>query len=220
MKFKIIYIVYILAFFECCSPATVITATWKSPQQSSTKYSTILVAALTYNTIAKTYVESDLAVSLGTSVTAIKSIDELPPDISNSDTDKVTLMNKVKNKNIDAILTISLISKETESRYISGANPYNPLGYSYYDSFWGYYNYWHPYMYNQGYYIQDRVYYIESNLYDVSTEKLMWSAQSKTYNPDNLKFFSKEFSEVIATRLRTDGIINMIPPKDNKITLK
>jgi hypothetical protein len=191
-----------------CMPSTVITATWKAPIVPDKKISRVLVAALTSNTIAKETVENDIATALNVNITALKSIDEFPPEISNSDTSKTEIMNRVKNKNIDAILTVSLINKETESRYIPGHSPYNPLnGFGYYDSFWGYYSYWYPYTYNQGYYIQEKVYFIETNVYSVPSGKLIWSAQSKTYDPHNLKTFSKEFATIITTKLKKDGII-------------
>jgi hypothetical protein len=211
MKKYILYLLIITSVIQACRPSTVITASWKSPTPQTKRYERIMVAALTSNTIAKATVENDIASAISGSVTVLKSIDELPPGINNADTDKVVIMNKVKNKNVDAILTISLINKETESRYIPGAYPYNPLGYGYYNNFWGYYSYWYPYAYSQGYYIQEKIYFIETNLYDVKTEKLIWSAQSKTYDPGNLKIFSKEFATIIAERLRKDGVLYTAP---------
>lgn len=208
MKLKILLILLTPLLIIGCGPSTVITATWKSPASATKKYNRIMVAALTSNTIAKETVENEIAMVLSNSATVLKSITEFPPDITNSDTNKVIILNKVKDTNVDAILTVSLINKETESRYIPGRSPYDPLGYSYYNSFWGYYSYIYPFAYNQGYYIQERTYFIETNLYDVETEKLVWSAQSKTYNPEDLKTFSKEFANIIVSRLKKDGILN------------
>lgn len=191
-----------------CIPSTVITASWKTSAPIEKKYTRILVAALTSNTIAKETVENEVATALSSSATVLKSIVELPPDITNSDTNKVAIMNRVKDKNIDAILTVSLINKETETRYIPGQSPYDPLnGFAYYDSFWGYYTHWYPYTYSQGYYIQEKVYFIETNIYDVPTGKLIWSAQSKTYDPLSLKTFAKEFATTISAKLKKDGIM-------------
>lgn len=208
MKTRYLSLLLLPALAICCSPSTVITATWKNTVAQTHPYSRIIVAALTNNTIAKETVENDIAIALGASVEVLKSISEFPPDISNSDTDKVTILNNVKNKNIDAILTISLVNKETDTRYVPGRVPYDPIsGYAYYDSFWGYYSHWYPSAFNQGYYIEDKVYFIETNLYDVKSEKLIWSAQSKTYNPSDLKTFSKEYSTLIAKKLKQDGLI-------------
>ncbi|MES2285116.1 MAG: hypothetical protein V4547_05455 [Bacteroidota bacterium] len=203
------YALFIAVLFISCGPSTVITASWKSPSVPSEKYSRILVAALTSNTIAKVTLENEVALALGNGINVLKSISEFPPDIHNTDSDKETIMNNAKNKNVDAILTISLINKETETRYVPGSYSYNPIvGYNYYDNFWGYYSYRYPYSYDPGYYVQDKIYFIETNLYDVETEKLIWSAQSRTYNPAGLQTFSKEFSTIIVAKMKKDGVIN------------
>lgn len=200
---------FIAVLFVSCGPSTVITASWKSPSVPSKKYSRILVAALTSNTIAKVTLENEVALALGNGVNVLKSISEFPPDIHNTDSDKEAIMKNVKNKNVDAILTISLINKETETRYIPGNYSYNPIiGYNYYDNFWGYYSYRYPHSYDPGYYVQDKIYFIETNLYDVKTEKLVWSAQSRTYNPAGLETFSKEFSNIIVAKMKKDGVLN------------
>jgi hypothetical protein len=205
----IAYFSFIAILFTSCGPSTVITASWKSPSVPPQKYSKILVAALTSNTITKVILENEFALALGNGINVLKSITEFPPDIHNTDSDKEAIMKKVKNKNVDAILTITLINKETETRYIPGSYSYNPIiGYNYYDNFWGYYSYRYPYSYDPGYYVQDKIYFIETNLYDVKTEKLVWSAQSRTYNPAGLQKFSKEFSNIIVAQMKKDGVLN------------
>lgn len=206
MKKNALYLLLVLSLFECCAPSTYITGSWKSPASATQQYKNILVAALTSNTIAKATLENDIAVVLGKNVNVIKSIDEFPPNISGSDSSKAAIMDKVKNKNIDAILTISILRKETESRYVPGRSSYDPLGYPYNVDFWGYYNYWYPH-FDTGYYTQNKVYYIETNMYDSRNEKLIWSAQSKTYDQNNLQTFSKEFAGIIVAKMKTDGVL-------------
>lgn len=206
-KKTVVYNVLIVLLLISCGPATVITASWKSVDIPSQKYNSILVVALTSDIIAKVTVENEMAAALASMVSVLKGSVEIPPDIRNSDADKETIMNNVKNKNIDAILTISLIDEETQSRYIPGGYSYNPIaGYNYYDNFWGYYSYWYPYSYSPGYYVQERIYFIETNLYDANSEKLIWSAQSRTYNPASLQHFSKEFADLIVATMKKDGI--------------
>jgi len=210
MKTKAICVFLTAVLLQCCSPSTYITGSWKSPATPA-PYKSVLVAALTGNTIAKATLENDMQAALGKNITTLKSIDEFPPNISSKDSSKTQLMNNVHKKNVDAILTISIISKETESRYVSGGNPYDPLGFGYYNDFWGYYDHWYPSFYGSGYYEQNKVYFIESNLYDAKTEKLVWSAQSKTYSPDDLQPFSKEFANIIAAKMRADGVLSAPP---------
>jgi hypothetical protein len=191
---------------QCCAPATYITGSWKSPAPVS-PYKNIFIAALTENTIAKATLENSMSDAFGKQVITEKSIDEFPPGLSNNDTSHAVIIEKIKNKNADAILTISILGKETETRYVPGSRAYDPLGYPYYNDFWGYYDYWYPSFYNRGYYEQNKVYFIETNLYDTESKKLIWSAQSKTYSPDELQPFAKEFAEVIVEKLRSDKII-------------
>jgi hypothetical protein len=167
------------------------------------------VAALSENTSAKSIVENDLAAKLQQEgVQVSKSIDLFPPRVSDSENDKEELMNRIRNDGVDAILTLSLIDEETETRYVPGGYGYAPYPrYPYYGRFWGYYDFWYPQLYQPGYYTEDKVYYIEANLYDTETENLIWSAQSETYNPSNLHSFSREFVDVITRRMKVDQVL-------------
>lgn len=209
MKMKKVFVIVIAVLFYACSPTTMITGTWKSP--TATKpYENILVAALTSHAVAKATIETDMVNLLSRyDIKASKSIDLFPPDISSSDSDRQRLMHKVHGKGIDAILTISILKKETESRYDNTLGPYDPYRYEYYGSFWGYYSFWYPYSYNPDYYTA-RIYYIETNLYNAKTEKLEWSAQSRTYDFQDLSTFSKEFAKSIVDRLAQDNIIKNV----------
>lgn len=190
-----------------CTSTSKITGSWKSPKQSDKIYKTIFIAALTGNTVAKSTIENDLAQVLSKyGVNAAKSIDEFPPNFKSDSVNKDALMSRVKRKGSEAILTVSLLKKETESRYTRGA--YAPMGhFGYYGNFGSYYNNWYPYAYNDSYYTKDEIYYLETNLYDSATEELVWSAQSQTYSFSGLTDHSKEFSKLIADKLKADGIL-------------
>jgi len=202
----ILFISGALIFLISCTPTTKIIASWKSPKVSEKIYKTIFVAAITGNTIARSALENDLSEALNKQqINTVKSMDEFPPTFSKDSIPKAVMMNAVRKKGSDAILTISVLKKETESRYVSGG--YAPMRYGWYGNFWGYYNYWYPYAYSEAYYIKDEVYYLESNLYDSSTESLLWSAQSQTYNFVDLTKFSKEFAKVIVEKMKQDGML-------------
>lgn len=206
-KIKKTAIVWVM-FLSSCVSTTMITGSWKSPSYYSKSYKSILVAALTNHVVAKSTVENDISKLLNKeNIRVSKSIDLLPIKASNSDSSRTSILDKVRGKNIDAILTISLLKKETETHYTPGDYAYDPFRYDYYRSFWGYYSYWYPYTYSEGYYSENTVYYIETNLYDVKTEDLVWSAQSKTYDVLNLRTFSNEFANSIVTKLKKDKIL-------------
>lgn len=199
----------VFAFMLSCT-STKITGAWKNPKLPARPFSSMFVASLSSNTTARATVENDIALTLEKQgITAYKSMDEFPPGVKKDSVTKEDILASMRNRKADAILTVSLIRKETESRYVPDAGvPYSPFQiYPYYSDFGGYYTHWQPYVYTPGYYEQNKIYYIETNLYDSATEKLVWSAQSKTYNPTDLQNFSREFSKIIVAKLKEDGML-------------
>lgn len=185
-------------FFLSCSGIK-ITGVWKNPKQPLKAYGSMCVASLTSNNIARATIENDMAGALEKQgITAYKSMDEFPPGVKKDSLTKEDILSRMRNK-------------KTESRYVQEAGtPYTPFPrYPYYADFSGYYSYWYPYAYNPSYYGQDKTYYIETNLYDSATEQLVWSAQSRTYNPSDLKGFSKEFRKIIVAKLKEDGMLKL-----------
>jgi hypothetical protein len=202
---KSIAVTLSLALFSCVT-TTRITGSWANPKRATPAYSSIFVVAFTKNALAKSTVESDMATNLNHyGVATMKSIEEFPLRLNDS-IDTKALMTKVKEKQAEGILTISLIKKETDSRYLPGTCVYRPV-YYYYGRLWDYYSYWYPCVYSPGYYINNEIYFIEVNLYDAKSEELVWSAQSEIYNPIGLTSFSRDFSYKIVKQLRRDGLL-------------
>jgi hypothetical protein len=195
-----------------CSSSTEITGSWRNKNTPNEGINNILVTALTSKAAARQTVETDLAnVLQKNGYKSMKSIDILPPSFTDGkEPDKEVILDKIKGNDIDAILTVALIDKETENRYVPGSTGYAPVPrFDYYGRFWGYYSTWYPTLYSPGYYTEDKVYFIETNLYDADTEELLWSAQSETYNPASLESFSKEFANVMVDQMATDGVLKM-----------
>jgi hypothetical protein len=181
-----------------------------SPEAKEKSLNSILVTALTDKTNVRQTVENDLAEELTRNgVRSVKSLEILPPTFTDGkQPDKDALLAKIKDTGVDAILTVALIDKETETRYVPGDYSYAPVPrFGFYGRFWGYYNNWYPILHSPGYYAEDKTYFWETNLYDAKTEELLWSAQSETYNPTGLTDFSKEISSVVLSKMESDGVI-------------
>lgn len=201
--------------FAACAPATEITGSWRTSNEqaitSSKKINTIVVAALTGRTNARQTVEDNLAAELQKNgFKAIKSMDIMPPTFVDDKTpDREKLDAKIHETGAEGVITVALLDEKTETRYQPGSYSYAPIHrFGYYGTFSGYYHNWYPALSSPGYYSEDKVYFMETNLYDAATEELLWSAQSQTYNPKNLEKFSKEFSEIVITRLKKDGLLS------------
>jgi hypothetical protein len=193
---------------SCSTSSTVVTGTWNK-EDIEKDYNNILVAALTGNVNFKSVVEEELSESLKLEgVETVTSVEVLPPKFIDVEDEKQEILQKIKDDGIEGILTVSIIDKETETRYVPGAGSYAPYPlFNYYGSFWTYYNYWYPRFHSQDYYTTEKTYFIETNLYDAETEELVWSAQSKTYSPDYLESFSEDFAKEITAQLEEDEFI-------------
>ncbi|SMG12601.1 hypothetical protein SAMN05661096_00523 [Marivirga sericea] len=62
-------------------------------------------------------------------------------------------------------------------------------------------------MYSSGYYDINKTYFLETNFYDAESEKLVWSAQSKTVNPISLEDLTQDFSKKIINRIEDQNLI-------------
>lgn len=164
---------------------------------------------MTSNVSAKQAVETGLQNMLqDKGLTIVRSMEVFPPTFSNqTGQQRELILSKIQETRADGILTIALLKKESENRYVGGAG-WNPgLRFGYYNRFWNYYSNWHPYLYDPGYYDEREVYYLETNLYNAQTEELIWAAQSETYDPTSIDDFLKGYVKSIYERMQKDGLI-------------
>lgn len=198
-----------LLFSGCSMSSTAITGTWMNEDTLAPHYNHILVAPFISDNHIRNDVEFKLAQQLSErDVKVERGSKFLPQKNTASTTDREAVFESVKAQKVDAILTVSLIDKEAETRYVPGSYTYTPYPtYSYYGTFSGYYNYQNRRVYEPGYYVTDHYYYLETNLYDAETEKLIWSAQTETYDPATIDSFTEDYSKKITVQLRKDSII-------------
>jgi len=209
---KLFTLFVLAALFSACGTSTMITGSWRKPNATANGYQKIFIAAMSSDIPAKQAVENGLQVQLQQKgLTVIKSMDVFPPNFSTqTGQQKELILSKIQSTNADGILTIALLKKETENRFVrTGGGYWNPgLRYGYYNRFWNYYSNWYPALYAPGYYDQQQVYYLETNLYDAKTEELIWAAQSETYDPTSIDSFLKGYVKSILEQMQKDGLIN------------
>jgi len=212
MKTPATYIAWALGLLiAACGTSTRITGSWKDPNiKASTGHSkSVLIAALTRNIEVRSKLETSIAEKASELlINAVKSSDVFTPDFFHDIPPREELLSRIRDTGVDAILTVSLIDKESNTRYVRGSARYAPFpAYPWYGGFYTYLNYWHPYMYDPGYYVTDKTYFLETNLYSAETEQLIWSAQSETVNPASIDAFAREYPEVLMQQMVKDGLL-------------
>lgn len=195
---------------SACSTPTMVSSSWRKPNASANGFHNIFVAALTKEVSTKQNLESGLQTLLQQKgLTVEKSVDVFPPTFSSqTGQQRQLVMSQIQRTNADGILTVALLRRETESHWVGGSGYWNPgLRYGYYNQFWSYYNNWYPTLYSPGYYDQTKIYYIETNLYNAKTEELIWTAQTRTYDPTSTESFLKGYVDAIYDRMVKDGLV-------------
>jgi hypothetical protein len=73
----------------------------------------------------------------------------------------------------------------------------------YYRTFWGYYRHWIPVSYEPGYVERDRDVQVETALYSATSDgELIYSAISRTLNPNSPADLAKDVTSLVARKLR------------------
>ncbi|MFZ6053152.1 hypothetical protein [Halocola ammonii] len=188
---------------------TEIIGSWEAPDAEENVYNSVMVTGLTSTILPREQVEREMVDALNKEdVYAAHSLGVITNNMNmanESFQDSVVMM--VDAKGFDALLTITLLEKETEARYVPGT-VYDPVvGYPYYNNFWGYYSYNYGVVYDPGYYNVERDYYIEANLYDADSEEIIWSAQTRTHDPGTLGNLADDFAKVIAEELDEEDLL-------------
>lgn len=209
------FTVILFAFaVSCASSGTRITASWKNPNISTSSPTneshSVFIAALIRNMEVRTKLENALAIAAAKrNIKAVKSTAVFAPDFYQSLPSQDQLMSVINRNDVDAILTVSLINKESETRYVPGSGygyaPYPRFGW--YGGFYRYYNYWYPIVWNPGYYVTDKTYYLETNLYNAKNDSLIWSAQSETVNPTSIDKFARDYPKKLVQQMIKDGLL-------------
>lgn len=205
-KIKWLAVLLVLLLAGCTS--TKITSSWKAQNVVAKQYNKILVLGLIRDTdrSLQEKMEAHLVADLKENgYNAVGSLSEYGPKAFSNMTE-TEAVNKLKASAVDAVITIVLLDKQKERNYVPGRLYYSPYG-MYYNRFWGYYGTLNYRIYEQGYYITDTQYFWESNVYDMGTQSLIYSVQTKSFDPANSESLGHEYGKLIINDMVKNNIL-------------
>ena len=185
-----------------------ITTTWKAPYMPQTEYRKILVFGLIHDQDRsvrekmENHFVGDLR-ELG--YVALSSLKEYGPAAFDK-MDEKTVLSTLGNSGIDAIITIVLLDKEKESKYISSLTPLA----NQHDHFFDYQVRQNQKIYEPGYFVINTKYFWETNFYDVTTQRLLYSVQTKTFDPANTESMGHEYGWMIVRNMVKQKVLRDI----------
>jgi hypothetical protein len=113
---------------------------------------------------------------------------------------------KLRGSEYTAVMIISLVNKEKGLRYVPGtfyAFPSMGMSPLYYRRYW----FIHDRMYRPGHYEITTNWVLEADIYTIHDDQLIYSAQTRSYDPSNARRLADSFTRSIIRELRTIGII-------------
>jgi hypothetical protein len=150
--------------------------------------------------------ENHLAGDLrGMGYNAVSALKEYGPKTFDK-MDEDAAIAKLKDSGVDAVITIVLLDKEKERRYVPGHLSYSPYR-NYYNRFWGYYGVMNHRIYEQGYYVTDTRYFWESNFYDMNNQQLLFSVQTQTFDPASSESLGHEYGQLIVKSMVKNKVL-------------
>ncbi|MFZ9661869.1 MAG: hypothetical protein ACO29O_08325 [Chitinophagaceae bacterium] len=207
MRTSIYAILFAIFFLTACATSR-ITNSWKSEDQPTTVFKKLLILGLlrdkdrNFQMKMENHMVDDLKEK---GIQAISAMQEFGPKTFEGQ-DEVQALEKIKNNGFDAVLTIVMLDKEKERRYVPGHIYYSPFGW-HYNRFWGYYGTMYHRIYEPGYYVSSTKYFWESNLYDMNSQKLVYSVQSESFDPATSEALGHEYGQMIINDMVNKGIL-------------
>ena len=193
-KFKWITLALLLMAAGCSTSK--ITSSWKAENTAPQKYNKILVLGLireTDRTIQEKMENHFVGDLKDLGYNAVSSLQEYGPKAFDKMDEEAAIV-KLKTGGVNAVITIVLLNKEKERKYM-------PARAYFLNDFWDYYGSRRRLIYEPGYYISETKYFWESNFYDMSNQALLYSVQTQSFSPNNTESMGHEYGQIIVKNM-------------------
>ena len=143
--------------------------------------------------------------------TAVSALQEYGPK-SFAGMNEKQVMQELGKSNIDGIITIALQDTETSEHYVPGRVRYEPYAVRY-NRFYRTYQTFYERIYTPGYTDQQTNYFFETNLYQLNGNKLLYSAQSKSFDPSSARQIANEVAKAVVKDMEKNKILSLAVAK-------
>jgi hypothetical protein len=211
---KNIFFAMLAVMFVSCQTSK-ITYIWTAENISPKKYNKILVLGFMTDNDRELQakMENHITADLNEMGLSAFSANQLfaPGTFVKGDTARA--IEAINSKGFDAVLTIVLLNKVKEKYYIPGRVEYTPFA-TYYNRFGRYYYTLYDRIYTEGYYTTDTKIFWESNFYDVMEKKMVYSAQTQSFDPGSRESLAHYYGLLITNNLVKKKVLpEPVPPK-------
>lgn len=206
---KNIIIILMIGLFASCS-TTNVTNSWKDETANSTSIKNVMVIAMlpAKERALRADMENELVNNLNAQgFIATSSYAKYGPKSFEGDSE-TQINRKLKKNNTDGVITITLLDKNKEENYTPGSVRYEPYAIRY-NRFFGYYQTYYTRVSTPGYYTTSTDYYFETNLYDVNKDKLLYSAQTQSFDPSTTEQIGQDHAKAIVKDMQKNNVLKL-----------
>ena len=190
-----------IVFSAACGTTggTKLVSTWKDPQATKLDCDKTLVLFASKSATMRAVVEDKIVSRIRNGVAA-RSVLDTP-----TSRNPTKLRERVAADGYDCAIVVRFVGVETEAQYTPGRVYNVPVGYS---NFYNYYGIAWTAMYTPSDVSEKRTLVLDTNVYDVTADKLVWAARSRSVNFDQSEHVVDDLVDQAAAQMRRDGIID------------
>jgi hypothetical protein len=214
MKKVLVLLTPLFLLLAACSSTNVLNS-WKDKEvveQTTLKKVMVLAMLPEKQRVLRQEMETEMVEDLQKrGFTAVSSLQEYGPKSFIGMNEKQVMQQLDKSK-IDGIITIGLQDTETSEHYTPGTVRYEPYAVRY-NRFYRTYQTFYERVYTPGRTDQQTNYFFETNLYQLNSNKLLYSAQSKSFDPSSASQIAKEVSKAVVKDMEKNNILGLTVAK-------
>ena len=192
--------ILIVFSFTACAPSAQIVGSWKAPGVSVDLDSVkkILCIAQIKNETDRRVAEDKLVKALkGKGVPSYQVLTNQQLGEPTQD-----LQQELKKDGYNGVVSMRLIDVQKEQTWVQGG--VYPV---YYGSYWTYHPYAWGYYMDPGYVVTNHKYDVETNVYSLKRDKLIWSAVTTTYDPNDIDELVDGIVNAMTKKMKDDGFL-------------
>ena len=197
------FVLIFVFFLSSCGPKVKLSSSWLEPGMQGYKAQDVLVLGVSRSEVSLKLWESVFAEKLAAvGVRAMESnkvIGVVP------EPDRGSVEDAITRAGAHAVLITHVVDRSEKTHTYPGTIHFEPRGY--YTGMYGYYNSIYRAVYTPPVDKTKTKVCLESNLYDVSTARLVWSAQSEVVDPKLLRTDFEKIVGVLMADMKKEGLL-------------
>jgi len=208
MKFKqILFLSHLTAilFLLTACRSTLLVERWNDPDYPGPALKKILVIGVIKNEDRRRAFENEFATLITEGNRKGIASHTLLPNLEKSG-NKAQVLAAVEKAGADGVMIVTTHGPINQQRVTPPTFDYIPnagMGYGMY----GYYNTSHSVIYNPGHTVTDTLLRIDTKLFNVTSEKIIWSGKTESFNPSSSAKVIDELERLVIRDMRKSGVL-------------